>query len=91
MKTPHPLIIDDLYVEFRATHTRADLIACWQNAHKAWGLLPEYLGNNEPAEVTAARALFVRARVTTNDAKYQQEIYAGMWALVSPYTKHAAA
>lgn len=88
MKTPNPLVIDDLYSDLHETNTRADLIACWQNAHRYWGLMPQFVGDGEPAEVTAARALFVRANATKDDPEHQQELYSGMWMLVMPYTKH---
>lgn len=87
MKSPNVLVMNDLYSEFHETHTRSDLLACWNNAHRYWGLMPQFVGENEPAEVTAARALFVRAHATKDDPEYQQRLYSGVWVLVSPYSK----
>ncbi len=86
MKLPHPLLLDDLCREYRRTHTRDDLLSWWLNAPRHWDLLPQYSEENEPAEVTAARALWVRMHLDS-DGQRRTEFGAGCWALVEPYTK----
>lgn len=82
---PHPLLLDDLQREYGAKYTREDLVSWWINAPRHWDLLPQYTGDGEPAEVTAARALWIRANIDP-DGQRRTECAAGCWLLVEPYT-----
>lgn len=85
MKLPHPLVLNDLHWEYNRTHTREELQSWWVNAHRHWDLLPQYTGDNEPGEVTAARQLWVRANLDP-DPQRRSECGAGCWLLVEPFT-----
>ncbi|HRP71293.1 MAG TPA: hypothetical protein PK743_01480 [Luteimonas sp.] len=85
MKLPHPLVLEDLHRDYHRTHSRDDLQSWWVNATRHFDLLPQYTGDGEPGEVTAARALWVRANLD-HDPQRRTECSAGCWLLVEPFT-----
>jgi len=85
----NPILLDDLCRSYQRTHSRDDVLSWWINATRSWGLIPDHEGINEPAEVTAARTLWVHAHLC-GDPQEQQELLHGMWALVAPFTQHNA-
>lgn len=81
---PHPEILEDLCKTYPRIE-RADILACWQNAQRLWtGMNPAYLVD-EPAELTAARTLFVHASFVEFSDDTANYSYA-MWSLIVPYT-----
>lgn len=80
---PHPEVLAELCRQYRQG-TQADILACWQNAHRYWiGINPAILAN-EPAELTAARTLFVHWQYERN-AEDRANYSFCMFALVEPY------
>jgi hypothetical protein len=64
--------------------SRVDIIACWQNAALLWiGINPICL-IQEPAELIAARALFVHSQLS-HFAEDRASFSYAMWSLVAPY------
>ncbi len=86
MSAPNPLVMEDLFMRHRHTHTRDELRMCWFTAHLEWGLRPEYTGEGEPAEVSAARALHVTATAKGTDPRVGQALQSAIRILISPYT-----
>lgn len=73
---PHPKVIADLHGDY-PHYTHSELISMWQNAihDGAWGNLPAEVLENEPAEITAARTLWVRSRIDRNRERRAQAAY----------------
>jgi hypothetical protein len=65
---------------------RLDIVACWKNADRHWyGIEPNYLCS-EPAELTAARTLFVHSQLDDSSEDRANYLHA-MWQLVAPYCR----
>jgi hypothetical protein len=80
----HPEVLNDLCRQYRNV-TRSDIAACWANAHRHWCGINLELLNREPAELTAARTLFVHSQFDRNPEDRANFSYC-MWQLVTPYT-----
>ena len=86
MRTPHPAVVADIQRTSDRRYSASDIESWWLNAVRNFMLRPEFSGENEPPEVTAARTLWVRGHMTT-DVFEAQEIFHGMWVLLGPFTQ----
>lgn len=81
--TPHPDVLDELCRTYRRV-PRVDILACWQNASRHWNGINPLCLVQEPAELTAARTLFVHSQLDSNAEDRSMYSYV-MWSLVTPY------
>lgn len=82
---PDPRVIFSLCRDYPHV-SRSDVEACWHNASHLWFQIPASIMDDEPRELTAARALFVHATLC-DDHEERAEHFHGMWSLVSMYAQ----
>lgn len=82
---PSHEVLSDLVRTYPRVGAR-DLIACWQNASRYWFDVPASVLADEPAELIAARALFVHSQFE-HFAEDRANYSLAMWILVVPYAK----
>jgi hypothetical protein len=85
MRLPHPEVLADLCRTYPRIE-RGDIIASWNNASRHWFDLETKYRIDEPCELDAARALFVRYQFEKDETERSSYIHC-MWRLVEPYCK----